>query len=292
MTEVFPPFQISTRARGKWRGGRRVAKARLVWDRPQVSGQPRLPSDPVIFVHGYNVRQSTAQDAWETTISKLGQRLRSRPPLLNRIGVFYWPGDLFANKWLATAAYSLQIPRAKASARELVAFLPGVTDERDRISFVAHSLGCRVVLETLRLMRNEPRLCDQVDRVLLMAAAVPEGLCRAARTYGEPSAPHREGLLWSRSDNVLRVAFRPGQFLARRLGREEPVGSTKAVGLTGLPIGRWDQAEETGLDHGAYWTNDRAITRIEHLVRNGNVTVRQEPRRREWRREIVSERSA
>ena len=53
----------------------------------------------------------------------------------------------------------------------------------ERVDFIGHSLGCRVALETLLLLRT--RSLPIVGRVVLMAAAVPsEMLESAGKFYG------------------------------------------------------------------------------------------------------------
>ena len=119
------------------------------------------------------------------------------------------------------------------------------------VLFIAHSLGCRIVLETIQHLSGRRRL--NVPGICLMAAAVPTfmvsagGSLRTAAEYAD-----KRYILHSAADRVLRWAFRPGQFFAT--GRTWP----EAVGRFGNPKSFWDRryenVVETGLDHGEYYT--------------------------------------
>ena len=80
----------------------------------------------------------------------------------------------------------------------------------------------------------------EVDNLILMAAAVPEGLCAEGRIYSRSSA-RKETILHSQKDSVLSRWFPLGQAIARRLkGELDPGPLQTAVGLKGGPSGRWN----------------------------------------------------
>jgi hypothetical protein len=122
-------------------------------------------------------------------------------------------------------------------------------DSGTEVVFIAHSLGCRVVMETLRNLVNTP---VRVLGICLMAAAVPVSTVA-------PGGDLRSGaqlsdkvyILYSPADRVLHWAFRPGQFRAH-LGT-----FPEAVGRFGNPFHRlytvFDNVVNTALDHGDYY---------------------------------------
>ena len=122
-------------------------------------------------------------------------------------------------------------------ARLLAAYLRRAAQGRCvplQLSFVAHSLGSLVVLETLKLLRGDREKIIIRD-VLLMAAAVPEGFCVPGELYGNPfSSDANEVALYSRDDGVLNHAFQIGQEIADRF----PENRRRAVGSTGGPWSR------------------------------------------------------
>src|SRR6185369_5317013 len=91
------------------------------------------------------------------------------------------------------------------------------------IIFVAHSLGCRVVLEALRELldgRAPDAESHRVPGVCLMAAAVPTFMVDGnARLAGAAMVPRASYVLHSRADMVLRFTFPSGQGAASALLR-------------------------------------------------------------------------
>jgi hypothetical protein len=131
----------------------------------------------------------------------------------------------------------------------------------EQVDFIGHSLGCRVVLETLLALR--PHAVPIVRRVALMAAAVPsEMLEPGGRFFPLLTLMAAEGtridVLHSMQDTVLHYAFPPGQSLA---GGGE--GSARALGRYGpSPLmpgfrGTITEREITGAAHGDYWGNGK-----------------------------------
>jgi pimeloyl-ACP methyl ester carboxylesterase len=220
---------------------------------------------PIIFViHGYNNDQEEAETSYGILRENLREILGDNRTRLNHIWELYWPGYLpkgtllpwrKVGNFASVMSYPYQEQKTTklgAALAEYIGEIPG----RDRNSgpeviFVAHSLGCRVVMETLRNL-------DQVDasvRVLgvcLMAAAVP---VFAIEPGGHlRSGAHRSNkvyILYSSADSVLRWVFRPGQFLAHLATFPE------AVGRFGNPFhGLFtvlDNVVDTGLEHGDYY---------------------------------------
>jgi pimeloyl-ACP methyl ester carboxylesterase len=221
----------------------------------------RARRECLVLVHGFNNTDSEAADAYS------GFRARQKeifgaPDVSGfdrHFGDAYWPGD--ADWWsffdkVDFLIYPASVHTAVNAAKELAALLWQMPNLR-RVDFIGHSLGCRVTLETLLLLRT--RTLPMIGRVVLMAAAVPsEMLERDGKFYGLLTDLTGEGIdirvLHSGQDTVLHYAFPPGQSLA---GEKE--ASSRALGRFGpspwMPGFRstLSEREVAGAGHGDYW---------------------------------------
>lgn len=191
----------------------------------------------LVAIHGYNNHRGEATQAY------LGFRKRQREQYQDvdlaqldaRLGDTFWPGDaawIGPLDWLDMLFYPAAVGVARETA-PLLAELLGRLPHLEEVDFVAHSLGCRVALETLQLL--QARGLPRIRRVCLMAAAVPCEMVEAGGRF--------EALLWqlyyggtkihvlhSRQDLVLMLAFPAGQTLAGE-------ATTRALGRYGPPPG-------------------------------------------------------
>lgn len=241
-------------------------------------GPPRFPSSGTdlahvlsitIFVHGFNNDEKHAQQRWETTRARVGFLLGASQHF-TQVAEYYWPGDRgYGAKFLTSALYAKDVGMARRCGQELGQFLA----QREgplRVAFVGHSLGCRVILEALRELRTNSSAV-RCTKALLMAAAVPEGLCddehRFQRSIGTAQLADREQVLYSRSDCVLRMTFPGGQIAAELAGDDYPgPGSRRAVGRAGGPAGRWGATARTSLGHGGYWLRAEALQHVAKVI--------------------------
>jgi pimeloyl-ACP methyl ester carboxylesterase len=121
---------------------------------------------------------------------------------------------------------------------------------RPEVTLVAHSLGCRVALETVKSIRREGGTYRgaRIRALCLLAAAVPTDLCEGDRSpFTETLADCKEHVLHSTRDRVLLLAFGTGQFAYGEKGI--------AAGLRGAPLHRWYRTMSTGLGHSRYWSS-------------------------------------
>ena len=219
----------------------------------------------LVLVHGFNNTDSEASEAY------LGFRWRENeifspadPRTYEHLfGDAFWPGD--ADWWsffdkADFLIYPAAVHTAVRAATELANALWRMPN-LETVDFIAHSLGSRVVLETLLLLRA--RAMPRVRKVVLMAAAVPsEMLEPRGRFYDLLIALHDEGaaidILHSKADTVLHYAFPPGQSMA---GGGE--GSERALGRFGpspmMPGYRANISEREigGAAHGDYWGHSK-----------------------------------
>lgn len=222
----------------------------------------------LVLVHGFN------NHAGEAAAAYLGFRgiQREHNPQLTAealeclLADAYWPGDArWAGPvdWLDFLVYPAAVHTAVEAGPALAQLLRALQAQGLlRVSLVGHSLGCRVVLETVRdlLDHGGPAL----GRIALMAAAVPVEMVSAQGQFETvfqrlQAQGVQVQVLHSSSDWVLRGAFPPGQALAgpseasiRALGLKGPPPSMPGVGgsVTACPV------PEAG--HSDYWGHERS----------------------------------
>jgi len=199
--------------------------------------------DVLLITHGFNVNQADGLQTlshWAGLLS-LGNAVP--------IGIL-WPGD---SRWIHVVDYPIEGNDAIAAGKLLAAFLNKNFTSALSLSFVSHSLGARVVLQTIGGLNRPAR------RLLLMAGAI-DNTClgneyvKAAQDVGTIS------LLASRSDNVLRWAFPSGNFVSgifthgtpyvhEAIGREGP---SKDLAPPSNLHADWQIPDGWGFDHGDY----------------------------------------
>jgi pimeloyl-ACP methyl ester carboxylesterase len=218
---------------------------------------PRLTDRRIVlFIHGYNNNEDQATLSYRRMLSNLQQLDNFHPAWLRNVYAVYWPGD-FRNRFLSLPTYNWQIRRANEAGERLAALLDDWQRGAQReLVIVAHSLGCRVALETLRQLRERGATHINVLACVLMAGAVQEDECADDTLFGLPDVRilRREAVLHSRSDRILRFAFPIGQ--AARLDQWGRSVLPKAVGLEGGPQGRWNGDLRTDMHpngHSDYW---------------------------------------
>jgi pimeloyl-ACP methyl ester carboxylesterase len=208
---------------------------------------------PVTFlIHGYNIAPQGAAEAY-SALFDLMKELHILPAFVeSRSWLLYWAG--YTSGGLATGktpiapfTYAHQIPSACVAAGALKRYL----DEKStsaHINLIAHSLGCRLVLELLQSYATEWNRKPVFENIFLMAPAVPvfllEHLSRLSRG---PSMAKRVVVMCSERDMVLRGLFPLGQTVAREGVLPE------AVGTRGNPLGRWTKTESTTNSHSNYF---------------------------------------
>jgi len=208
-----------------------------------------------VLVHGFNNHYGEACNSYHGFCVR--QYRLAFPPLLppaleKMFAELFWPGDAAWGLFdlLDFLVYPAAVGTAKAAAPRLARYLRGMPSLRT-VHFIAHSLGCRLVLETVDELRRGggPR----VGKVCLMAAAVPVYKVESGGALAEAMG-HAEKvcILHSDDDVILRDAFPPGQTVAEGNEGFFP----KALGLHGLRPGMNSQIDSKKIDgahHGDYW---------------------------------------
>jgi hypothetical protein len=238
----------------------------------------------LLLVHGFNVSLCAAEKSYEKFVGALPFRWRGRTLWT------YWPGDatisgqgsndpagLWSDLW-SVIRYSWQANQAEESALVLRDYLEEATNERTfpvRLSIIAHSLGCRLALEFIRLLGTRKNV--KLELVILMAAAVPQYLCKPHQRYDLSTHGDTNFIIYySYRDEVLLGAFRPGQFAAATDPTSRIFGRA-AIGRKGLTgtIPSNVRQRQVFHRHGGYWSDrDIAIAAVDNMDKTGRPVTK------------------
>jgi len=198
--------------------------------------------DVLIATHGFNVNRPDGIDhlhAW--------QEILQLPPNSAFVGIL-WPGDSI---WAHGLDYPGE-PRVADQAGQLLApFIDQYFAGANNISFASHSLGARVVLETVARM-NTP-----VRRVILMAGAIDDN-CLNTEFQNTAGKIGTISVLASRKDHVLSALFPLGNLIGGIIAEGHPWWHA-AIGHAG-PQKQWPSnfvspfmiPDGWCFDHGSY----------------------------------------
>jgi len=235
--------------------------------RESGSERDRNALDLVVLIHGFHNPAGKASKSYDKFRQALNKVSEGGEKDLGAIWEYYWPGD-HPSRPISAVTYPIRVGIARTAGELLAREWLAHREPHQRVHIVAHSLGCRVALEAIRTIRKEEEMGRyhgaRVQRVFLLAAAVPASLCIESREwFSRPLASSTEHVFYSRKDRVLQGAFPLGQLL---VGRE----SGPAVGRNGQPGGsRWASRTDTGLGHSRYWPSTSVTRKIHDLTRQG-----------------------
>jgi pimeloyl-ACP methyl ester carboxylesterase len=225
----------------------------------------------IVFVHGTNTPPARAKQVYQSFRARL--KASGVTFQLDSFVELYWPsyvkalvsgertsadGSLrdFARgmKFLSALSYPVQLRKAQNAGRalgEYIAQLQGPGNRPTDIVLVAHSLGCRVVLEAMLTIATKSANRDnRVSSICLLGGAVPTFMLRPnGRLVGSAKMAQKSYVLFSPKDAVLQVAFRIGQTAAGE------GNFPTAIGTSGEPAAAWTKPVPTGLQHGDYIEN-------------------------------------
>lgn len=161
--------------------------------------------DVLMVTHGFNVSQLDGL-----------QKLSDWAKLLNIgrtvcVGIL-WPGDA---RWIHVVDYPVEGNEAMTAGDEVAAFINTSFSGALSLSFVSHSLGARMVMQTIT------GLSRSVRRLLLMAGAI-DNTCLSSEYATAASKVQSISILASRSDEVLKWAFPTGNFVSGLFSRGVP----------------------------------------------------------------------
>jgi pimeloyl-ACP methyl ester carboxylesterase len=203
----------------------------------------------VVLVHGFNAApEGTSQsyDSFRREIRKVAPRLDQ---------------DIWTVSWPGRALYWNAVTRASGPVATVLAEHLEQTAQShvDQLVFVAHSLGCRLVLEALaQLSVTAGAIILPRTRLFLLAAAVPTRTVEPGgylrRVIDDCDRPE---VFYSWRDEALGPAFTLLQF-------QDQGAWTQAVGLFGEPADLWAKRRHhmVGYGHSAYWPSANVAYRI------------------------------
>ena len=201
--------------------------------------------DVLLTTHGFNVSQ---QDGINSLA--LWQLRLTQPNNSVFIGIL-WPGD---SAWLPCIDYPIEGNSATRSGRFLATFLNELFMESTSISFVSHSLGARMVLETIRQLNPARR----VSNLILMAGAIDDD-CLTNEYQDAACKVDKISVLASHGDCVLEFAFPTGNFLSGIISRGHPywraaLGREGPESITNIHLhsGGWQIPNDWSYGHGDY----------------------------------------
>lgn len=197
----------------------------------------------VLATHGFNVNSADGLDSlskWEALCDLASPSFY--------VGVL-WPGD---SRFLPVLDYPIEGAVAMDSGHLLAKFLNDHAGRASNISMVSHSLGARIVLETIRGLNRK------LSVLILMAAAIEDN-CLSKEYQAEARKIGKIQVVASRSDMVLFVAFPIGNLVGEILMSGHPYFS-KALGREGpstytgidAPCSRWQIPDNWDYGHGDY----------------------------------------
>jgi pimeloyl-ACP methyl ester carboxylesterase len=275
------PNELSLRALG---AGKRIVPVRREGSIAELGCSPLI-----LLVHGYNSPEEKARLNFETFERGL-RGADARAMAVGSVWHVHWPGD-DPNPFISATMYPARVGDADNVARKLADWLLINVSSQQELRFVGHSLGCRVVLETLLALREHPpETRPRIGTVVLLAAAVPQVYCtEPPNPYPLPADGTRQHVHFSFEDSALGRKFDLGQ-----RGYNEP---GEAVGRDGRPAGRWTTATPTNLDHNDYWGSPRVQRDVARELQGAlvsasprvhGVSKTEPPSRRVAWREIVT----
>ncbi|WP_342618408.1 alpha/beta hydrolase [Rhodoferax sp. GW822-FHT02A01] len=179
------------------------------WKNELTISQPDL----VVLVHGFNNNQEEAEVAYLGFRDRQAELLQTNSQRFeDTLTDVFWPGDAdwgFLDR-LDALCYPKAVGVAKTSAPILADYLMSRTDVLN-LYFIGHSMGCRVVLETIEILRSRGHQTP-IRKVCLMAAAVPtHEICPGGQLSKAFEVPERLRVLFSPADLVLQYAFPLGE---------------------------------------------------------------------------------
>lgn len=229
----------------------------------------------ILFIHGYNVGEQEALISYGAMHRHLGL------PWSGVTAGLLWPGDGaastpgqppgWASRFMRPLTYPHQPARAAQAAEILMEAIRTAVEERQHaanaarsdvlpldLHVVAHSMGCRLALELIRLLQARFGAALRLRLLVLMAAAVPVYLVQEGRPLAKAlGQAERLRNYRSRKDKVLKWAFRTGQMLERPFPYGWGFSTRGALGRLGHGARGSIEDIETDHGHSGYWSDSR-----------------------------------
>lgn len=190
------------------------------------------------LVHGFNVDRDggyTGLGAMAQEMAGGGALAGAVPPIdLRTTGVDVVVPVLWAGDWYLPINYPFLLGDIRATARHFAEFIWSAASQMRRVSFVTHSMGARVVLETVlqTLSAQGGHRLPVFDTAIFTAAAVTDQALGLDWYAPAVAAFRRIAVVSSTADEVLGGAFPAGNAVEEALWWNDP-GRDVALGLDG-----------------------------------------------------------
>jgi hypothetical protein len=125
-----------------------------------------------------------------------------------------WPGDA---RWIPFIDYPIEGNEAIKSGELLADYLIAKFRGANSLSFASHSLGARMVLQTIRRLSNS----FQLKTATVMAGAIDD-TCLSNEYKDAAARMEKISVLASKCDDVLKIAFTAGNPVAGIVTRGDP----------------------------------------------------------------------
>jgi hypothetical protein len=256
------------------------------------------------LVHGFNVNRDcgyTGFGAFSQEMTPGEGLLDSLHPAIDLLvsGVDLLIPVLWAGDWYLPANYPFLLPDIRLTGKYFAQLLLSASTRISRVSFVTHSMGVRLALET---MQQTLALATRASfKPPLFETAIFTAPAASDQILGDPDyeaaviALRKIVVVSSRADTVLEYAFPPGNAVEQALWSRDP-GDDDALGRYGPrlkpgsnALGKTEWYEipfNIGQNHGDYvpspwqlappypngWSDKRIrIGRLAQAILNGGV---------------------
>ncbi len=208
----------------------------------------RFESKITFLLHGYNVNRRKGREA----LLRLANALPSAAN--GAIVAVLWPGD----HWARAASYPFEGKDADDTAAELARYIDRAIRRGAQLSFVSHSLGARVVMETVKRLIGEDY---PIGQICLMAPAIDDFSLAYPDDYRLAAIQaKRVAVLASKKDKVLKLAYPIGDLLQAFIFWKDEKGlalgyhGPKPAGGNSIPSQVYPHQipDERKSDHGHY----------------------------------------
>lgn len=193
-------------------------KPEMTWKDPTWLGLQVKDKDILLATHGFNVNRQRGVNALDRFAKRLAQGPSANPEFF--IGVL-WPGDW----WIPVVNYPAEASDAVESGRRLAIFCNKHLTLARSLSFVSHSLGARVILESVKNL-------DRRARVACITAAAADYDCLDVQCEAARKNCDRIVNLASNKDIVLRYSYPAGDLMSDLFGDDDSPFH-RALGLRG-----------------------------------------------------------
>jgi len=191
------------------------------------------------LVHGFNVDRDAGYSGFGAAAQEMGPGgalLIRNPPLdLFIPDVDFAIPMLWAGDGILPLNYPFLLGAIRTTGRNFAQFITGAKLACDRISFVTHSMGARVVLESVQqsvMAAQKGFKMPSIDHIIFNAGAASDEVLDDPDYAAAVDAVHNFVVVSSRADTVLSGAFPAGNAVEQALWKNDP-GANDALGRYG-----------------------------------------------------------